>query len=105
MVTARRAGLEPAARAAGLPAALRVHDLRHTCASLLIREGTSIKAVQHHLGHKSASITLDRYGHLFPEELDHLTDRLDRVHAQAGVHPACTDGAVAALGQSKGPGR
>src|SRR5829696_2632661 len=38
---------------------------RHTCASLLIREGASIKAVQHHLGHKSASIILDRYGHLF----------------------------------------
>jgi hypothetical protein len=53
---------KPAARAVGLPAALRVHDLRHTCASLLIREGASIKAVQHHLGHKSASITLDRYG-------------------------------------------
>jgi Phage integrase family len=46
-----------------------VHDLRHACASLLIREGASIKAVQHHLGHKSAAITLDRYGHLFPEEL------------------------------------
>jgi hypothetical protein len=41
--------------------------------------------VQHHLGHKSAAITLDRYGHLFPEELDHLADRLDRLHAQAGV--------------------
>jgi integrase len=96
---------KPAARAAGLPAALRVHDLRHTCASLLIREGASIKAVQHHLGHKSASITLDRYGHLFPEELDHLADRLDRLHAQAGVYPACTAASVAALGQGKGPGR
>ena len=73
---------KPAALGANLPTALRVHDLRHTCASLLIREGTSIKAVQHHLGHKSASITLDRYGHLFPEELDHLADRLDRVYAR-----------------------
>jgi integrase len=82
-----------------------VHDLRHTCASLLIREGASIKAVQHHLGHKSASITLDRYGHLFPEELDHLADRLDRLRAQAAVYPACTDASVAALGQGKGPGR
>ena len=45
--------------------------------TLLIREGASIKAVQHHLDHKSASITPDRYGHLFPEELDHLADRLD----------------------------
>ena len=96
---------KPAARAAGLPAALRVHDLRHTCASLLIREGASIKAVQHHLGHKSASITLDRYGHLFPEELDHLADRLDRLRAQAGVYPARTGGAVTALGQRKGPGQ
>ena len=77
---------KPAARAAGLPAALRVHDLRHTCASLLIREGASIKAVQHHLGHKSASITLDRYGHLFPEELDHLADRLDGCTPR----PVCT---------------
>jgi integrase len=96
---------KPAARTAGLPAALRVHDLRHTCASLLIREGASIKAVQHHLGHKSASITLDRYGHLFPEELDHLADRLDRLYAQAGVYPTCTDAPVAAFGHGKGPGR
>jgi hypothetical protein len=61
--------------------------------------------VQHHLGHKSASITLDRYGHLFPEELDHLADRLDRVHAQAAVYPACTDASVVSLGQGEGPGR
>src|SRR4029453_869155 len=79
---------KPAARAADLPAALRVHDLRHTCASLLIREGAGIKAVQPPLGHKSASIPLDRYGPLFPEELDHLADRLDRLHAQAGVYPS-----------------
>jgi integrase len=96
---------KPAARAADLPPALRVHDLRHTCASLLIREGASIKAVQHHLGHKSASIILDRYGHLFPEELDHLAERLDQLHAEAGVYPACTDAPVAALGHGKGPGR
>ena len=32
--------------------------------------------IHEHLGHKSASITLDRYGHLVPEELDHLADRL-----------------------------
>jgi integrase len=82
-----------------------VHDLRRTCASLLIREGASIKAVQHHLGHKSASITLDRYGHLFPEELDHLADRLDRLHAQAGVYPACTDASVGAPAESKRPGQ
>jgi integrase len=92
--------LKPAARAAGLPAALRVHDLRHTCASLLIREGASIEAVQHHLGHRSASITVDRHGHLFPE-LDHLAT----VSTGCTRRLACTDALVAAFGQGKGPGR
>ena len=59
----------------------------------------------HAIGHKSASITLDRYGHLFPEELDHMADRLDRVHAEASVYPACTDASVAALGQRKEAGQ
>jgi Phage integrase family len=44
-----------------LPADLRFYDLRHTCASLLIREGGSIKAVQKQMGHKTAAITLDTY--------------------------------------------
>src|SRR5215213_3025631 len=48
-----------------LPEALRLYDLRHTAASLMIRRGASIKAVQKQLGHATASITLDTYGHLF----------------------------------------
>jgi integrase len=68
---------KPAARAAGLPATLRFYDLRHTAASLLIREGASVKAVQKQLGHATASITLDTYGHLFPDELDALAARLE----------------------------
>jgi integrase len=74
---------KPAARAAGLPARLRFYDLRHTCASLLIREGASVKAVQAQLGHATASITLDTYGHLFPDELDQLAARLEGVRAAA----------------------
>ena len=50
---------KPAARAAGLPATLRFYDLRHTAASLLIRKGGSVKAVQKQLGHATTSITLD----------------------------------------------
>jgi integrase len=74
---------KPAARAAGFPATLRFYDLRHTAASLLIREGASVKAVQKQLGHATASITLDTYGHLFPDELDALAGRLDDVHGRA----------------------
>jgi hypothetical protein len=43
----------------------------------MIRQGASIKAVQKQLGHATASITLDTYGHLFPDELDALADRLE----------------------------
>jgi integrase len=75
--------LKPAARRAGLPATLRAHDFRHTAASLLIRQGASVKAVQKTLGHKSAVMTLDRYGHLWPDELEDLADRLDRARAAA----------------------
>jgi len=74
---------KPAVRAAGLPAKPRFHDLRHTCASLLLAQGASVKAVQAQLGHATASVTLDRYGHLFPDELEHLAERLDRARAAA----------------------
>jgi integrase len=63
--------------------ALRVYDLRHTCASLLIAQGASVKAVQAQLGHATASITLDTYGHLFPSELEALADRLEQVRTAA----------------------
>jgi integrase len=66
-----------------LPNGLRFYDLRHTCASLLIAQGASVKAVQAHLGHATASITLDIYGHLFPDELGTLADRLEQVRSTA----------------------
>jgi integrase len=74
---------KPAALTAGLPERLRLYDLRHTCASLLIREGATVKAVQAQLGHATASITLDTYGHLFPDELDQLAGRLEAARVVA----------------------
>jgi integrase len=55
----------------------RLHDLRHTCASLAISEGANVKVVQKLLGHKSAVLTLDGYGHLFPDDLDTVADAFD----------------------------
>ena len=49
----------------------------------MIRQGASIKAVQRQLGHATASITLDTYGHLFPSEMEALADRLERARAAA----------------------
>jgi integrase len=70
-------------RPALLPEGLRFYDLRHTCASLLIAQGASVKAVQAQLGHATASITLDTYGHLFPSEMEALADRLELVRDAA----------------------
>lgn len=56
---------------------MRLHDLRHTCASLAIRSGANVKVVQRLLGHKTAVLTLDRYGHLFPDDLDAVADAFD----------------------------
>ena len=47
------------------------HEFRHTAASLAIAAGADVKVVQQMLGHKSATMTLDLYGHLFADRLDH----------------------------------
>ena len=52
-------------------------DLRHTCASLAISAGANIKVVQTMLGHKTATMTLDLYGHLYPDDLDRVADALN----------------------------
>ncbi|WP_319431559.1 tyrosine-type recombinase/integrase [Mycobacterium sp. RTGN5] len=54
-----------------------VHELRHTAASLMIASGANVKTVQAQLGHKSATMTLDQYGHLFPDDLDDIADKMD----------------------------
>lgn len=60
---------------------LRIHDLRHTCAALLIAQNVPPKVIQQHLGHKSFAITMDRYGHLYPEAGDLVADAMDKVFA------------------------
>jgi integrase len=96
---------KPAVRAVGLPGALRFYDLRHTAASLLIREGASVKAVQRQLGHATASITLDTYGHLFPDELEALAGRLEDARAEALESLARTQRGPAVLPLREGAGQ
>ena len=66
----------------GLPQ-VRIHDLRHTCATLLIAQGAHAKAIQRHLGHSSIQITFDTYGHLLPDEQDRVADALDETFRSA----------------------
>lgn len=74
----RRRQFARAVKAAGLEG-LRPHDLRHTAASLMIASGATIKDVQAALGHASATMTLDLYGHRFDGHLDDVGTRMDRL--------------------------
>ena len=69
---------DPAVKEAGLGGmGITPHKLRHTAASLAIAAGADVKVVQLMLGHKDASMTLNIYGHLFPDRLDEVADALD----------------------------
>jgi len=78
----RRVALDPAAQSVGIPG-LHPHALRHTAASLAIASGADVKVVQQTLGHKSATMTLDLYGHLFGDRLDVVADAMDAARTAA----------------------
>ena len=71
------AHFRPAVQRAGLPEGLRFHDLRHTCAALLIALGAHPRALMERRGHSQVDLTLGRYGHLFPSLDADLVDGLD----------------------------
>ncbi len=72
----RRRVFYPCLEKAGLRR-VRIHDLRHTYASLLIQQGESLAYVRDQLGHHSIQITVDIYGHLVPGGNQAAVDRLD----------------------------
>lgn len=56
---------------------IRLHDMRHTHATLLLAAGTPIKAVSERLGHAKTSITLDTYAHVLPDMQDRAVEAID----------------------------
>jgi integrase len=62
---------------AGLPENTRLHDLRHTTATLLLGKGTHPKIVQEILGHATVSITLDTYSHVLPTMQDQAVANME----------------------------
>lgn len=65
----KRAGLDP----------IRLHDLRHSHASLLIHLNINILAISERLGHKNPNITLAIYGHLYKENRDEIAEKLNNL--------------------------
>ena len=76
---------DPARDQAGVPSDLRIHDLRHTCASLLIAQGAHPKMIQAHLGHSTIAVTFDVYGHIFDSDMEALARQLDRVYTSSAA--------------------
>jgi integrase len=71
-VAFRRSVAEPL----GLP--VRLHDLRHTAASLMLAAGVPLKVVSEALGHSSLAITADVYSHVTPDLRREAADAMDR---------------------------
>lgn len=66
------------AEKAGLPP-IRVHDLRHSHASMLIDMGFTALEIADRLGHESVKTTLDTYSHLYPDKDQKLADKLNQL--------------------------
>lgn len=66
-------------RKAGLPEDLRIHDLRHSCASLLLEAGEPMRVVQAMLRHSNISITMDLYTHVRETIQERAAGALDNI--------------------------
>jgi len=67
---------------------IRFHDLRHTCASLLLLNGESPVYVKDQLGHSSIKITVDIYGHLIPGANRQAVNRLPTLSSKPLAKPS-----------------
>jgi integrase len=70
---------KPILKQAKLPGTLRLYDLRHSCATLLLAQGEHPKVVSERLGHASITLTLDTYSHVLPTMQQQAADRLEAV--------------------------
>jgi site-specific recombinase XerD len=59
---------------------IRVHDLIHSQASLLIEKGFSPLLISEKLGHENIETTLQTYSHLYPNKHGEVADRLDKIN-------------------------
>lgn len=59
---------------------IRIHDFRHSHASLLINQGEDYLVVKERLGHASITTTIDTYSHLYPSKQKSLADKLNRLY-------------------------
>lgn len=66
---------------AGLPD-IRFHDLRHSCASLLLAQGVSPRVIMETLGHSQISLTMNTYSHVMPVLMREAADKMEAILTQ-----------------------
>jgi integrase len=71
-----RQDFKPLLKTAKLPD-IRFHDLRHTCATILLSKGVHAKFVQELLGYATIAITMDAYSHVLPCMGGGIADAMD----------------------------
>jgi integrase len=71
---------------------IRVHDLRHTAASLMLAEGVAVRTIMETLGHANISMTMDTYGHVMETTLRDAADRMDRALGATNETPDTSEG-------------
>lgn len=59
---------------------IRIHDFRHSCASLLINNGANVTMVAKYLGHAKIDETLNTYAHMFKNKLDNIVDTINKLN-------------------------
>ena len=69
---------KPLLERAGLPASTRMHDSRHSAATLLLSKGVAVKVVSEMLGHADVSTTLSIYAHVLPDMQSVAADAADQ---------------------------
>jgi integrase len=72
-----RRHFKPVLKRAGLPESLRLYDLRHSCATLLLAANENPKVIGERLGHASVKMTMDTYSHVLPSMQRSASDKLE----------------------------
>jgi integrase len=84
-----RRHFKPILKKAGLPESIRLYDLGHSCATLLLAENENPKVVSERLGHSTVMLTLDTYSHVLPSMQRAASDKLENIlFGKTGTHLA-----------------
>jgi integrase len=70
---------KPILERAELPTTLRLYDLRHSCATLLLAANENPKVVSERLGHASITLTMDTHSHVIPDMQQGASDKLEQM--------------------------